>query len=112
MDIGLVPVSDVIINIQQEHQGEEEAETSNEVPHIMGVKVVQMRVAVFVLHPRPVGQNRSVFHGCDEMIKGGHCAQNSEQHKNPAGVGRPLANIELHKYVELKVEEKVGKENG
>ena len=111
LNMALVPIWDVVVQSEKEHESEEEAETAEKVPEVVVVEEVEAGKTLLVLHLGVGGADVGLLHPVDEEVDGRRCADDGEDEEGPAGRGWHLLGPQLHHDVEAEVEEEVGEKD-
>ena len=111
LNIGLIPVRNVVVESKEEHEAEEEAETAEEVPQVVVVKEVEARKTLFVYHLRVGSTGVGYFDLAGVEDDGRDGAEDRESQESPTRSCRHLFCPQFHEEIEGEVEKGVGDED-
>ena len=112
LNIGLIPVRNVVVESKEEHEVEEDAETAEEVPPVVVVEEVEEEVVtLFVRHLRVGRTDIGCLDRVGEEVEGRDCTEDCQSQESPTTNARHLFRSQLHGDVEGEVEEEVADED-
>ena len=107
----MIPVRNVVVESEEEHEVEEEAEAAEEVPKIVVVEEVEAGKTLFVRHLRVGSTDVGYFYRVGEEVEGRDGTEDCESEESPTTSAWHLFRSQLHDEIEGEVEEEVGDED-